>query len=237
MPTSGEDPRNVVAHNQKRHPQAAGTARGDALGGGTRIRNDLFDSARGLDRGRPKWIEVFWYLVKCALFLTPLPFPSGLKCAVLRRFGAKVGAGVVIKPRVNIHFPWKLTLGDHTWIGEEVFILNFEPVTIGAHCCVSQRAFLCAGNHDYRQPAMPYRNHPIIVEDGAWVGAQVFVGPGVTIGCEAVITAGSVVTRNLPPQMVCSGNPCQALKPRWPAGPAPRATLPATPVGAKSPKH
>lgn len=182
----------------------------------TRVRLDQFDAHKGLDRGRPKLVEALWYLVKCALFLTPLPFPSSWKRGVLRAFGAQVGKGVVIKPRVNIHFPWKLTVGDFAWIGEEVFILNFEPVTIGAHCCISQRAFLCAGNHDYRQPDMPYRNQPITVEDGAWVGAQVFVAPGITIGPEAVITAGSVVTKNQPERMVCGGNPCVALKPRWP---------------------
>jgi putative colanic acid biosynthesis acetyltransferase WcaF len=134
---------------------------------------------------------------------------------MLRWFGAKVGQGVYIKPRVNIHLPWKLAIGDHTWIGEEVFILNFEPVTIGEHCCISQRAFLCTGNHDYRDPAMSYRNAPITIGPGAWVGAQVFVAPGVTVGSEAVVTAGSVVVTDLPAAMVCSGNPCAPRKPRW----------------------
>jgi putative colanic acid biosynthesis acetyltransferase WcaF len=181
----------------------------------TRVRNDLFDGGNGLDRGRSKAVEAVWYLVKCILFLTPLPVPSGIKCSLLRWFGASVGCGVVIKPRVNIHFPWKLCVGDHAWIGEEVFILNFEPVRIGAHCCLSQRAFICAGNHDYRQPDFRYRNRPITIEDGAWIGAQTFVSPGVIIGSEAVITAGSVVTQNQPGQMVCAGNPCAPVKARW----------------------
>jgi putative colanic acid biosynthesis acetyltransferase WcaF len=181
----------------------------------SRVRNDLFEPRRGLDRGRSVLVEIFWYLVKCTLFLSPVPFPSRFKCAVLRIFGARVGRGVVIKPRVNIHFPWKLRVGDFTWIGEEVFILNFEPVTVGSHCCISQRAFLCTGNHDYSKPDMPYRNRPISLEDGAWVGAQAFVGPGVTVGTEAVITAGAVATRSLPPEMICSGNPCRPLRNRW----------------------
>jgi putative colanic acid biosynthesis acetyltransferase WcaF len=182
----------------------------------TKVRLDQFDSREGLDRGRPRTVEVIWYLVKCLVFLTPLPFPYAFKRSVLRWFGARIGSGVVIKPRVNIHFPWKLSIGDHAWIGEEVFILNFEPVSIGAHSCISQRAYLCAGNHDYRQPDMPYRNRPITVEDGAWVGAQSFVAPGVTIGCEAVISAGSVVIQNQPAGMVCAGNPCVPLRKRWP---------------------
>ena len=182
----------------------------------TKVRNDLFDAKLGLDRGRSKLFEAIWYLSKCILFLTPLPIPSVIKCYVLRWFGARIGNGVVIKPRVNIHFPWKLSIGDHTWIGEEVFILNFEPVTIGAQCCISQRVFLCGGNHDYHLPDMRYRNRPITIEDGVWIGAQSFVAPDVTIGNEAVIIAGSVVTRSQPVQMVCTGNPCVPIKNRWP---------------------
>jgi len=181
----------------------------------TRVRNDLFDPRDGLERGRPLWFEAAWYLVKCFFFLSPLPWPSAFKCVLLRLFGAQVGRNVCIKPRVNIHFPWKLQIGDHTWIGEEVFLLNFEPIVIGAHCCISQRAFICTGNHDFRKPQMPYRNQPIAIQDGAWVGAQVFVAPGVTIGSDTVVAAGSIVTSALAPGMVCSGNPCRPNKPRW----------------------
>lgn len=174
-----------------------------------------FDSGKGLDRGKPGWYEAIWYLAKCFFFLSPLPWPSKFKCSLLRFFGAKVGEGVNIKPRVNIHFPWKLELGDHSWLGEEVFILNFEPIRVGANACVSQRAFLCGGNHDFRDVAFSFRNAPISIGEGAWVGAQVFVGPGVTIGNHAVITAGSVVTKDLPEEMICGGNPCRVVKPRW----------------------
>jgi len=180
-------------------------------------------------------VEVFWYLAKCAFFLSAFPFPSRLKCAVLRVFGARVGRSVVIKPRVNIHFPWKLTVGDFAWIGEEVFILNFEPVTIGSHCCISQRAFLCTGNHDYSKPDMPFRNRPISLEDGAWVGAQVFVGPGVTVGTEAVITAGAVVTRNLQSEMICSGNPCCPVRNRWTGEPSQSADWGSMSASAEAP--
>ena len=181
----------------------------------TRVRNDQFQPRQGLDRGRSILVEAAWYTAKCLLFLTPWPVPSTVKCAVLRFFGARIGKRVVIKPRVNIHLPWKLSVGDFTWIGEEVCILNLEPVAIGAHCCLSQRAFLCTGNHDFRQTHMPYRNRPITVEDGVWVGAQAFVAPGVRIQAEAVIMAGSIVTRSMPPATVCSGNPCVPGKPRW----------------------
>lgn len=180
-----------------------------------RVRNDLFDRSKGLERGAPGIKEVLWYLVKMVFFLSAFPWPVNLRSFLLRRFGAKVGQGVVIKPRVNIHFPWKLMVGEHAWIGEEAWILNFEPVTICAHACVSQRSFLCTGNHDYKDQAMSYRNRPIYVGAGAWVGAQCFVGPGVTIGNEAVCIAGSIVVRDLPAGMICSGNPCAPVKRRW----------------------
>lgn len=181
----------------------------------TKVRIDLFDSKAGFDRGRPRWIEATWYVLKMLFFLSPIPWPSKLRCSILRAFGAKVGTGVNIKPRVNIHLPWKLRIGDFSWVGEEVFLLNFEPISIGSHCCISQRAFLCAGNHDYSDPSFAYRNRPITIEDGAWIGAQAFVAPGVTVGEDAVATAGSVVTKDLPAGMVCVGNPCTPIKPRW----------------------
>lgn len=178
-------------------------------------RLDQFNPRLGLDRGRSKAYEMLWYLTKCVFFLSPLPWPTGLKCSILRLFGAKVGSGVNIKPRVNIHFPWKLEIGDWCWIGEEVFVLNFEPVKVGSHTCLSQRAFICAGNHDFRDPTFRYRNAPITIGKGVWVGAQVFVGPGVSLADHSVITAASVVSHDQPAGMICGGNPCVAIKPRW----------------------
>lgn len=181
-----------------------------------RVRNDDFDAAVGFSRGRSVVVFALWQLIKWAFFKTGLPWPSAMKVWLLRLFGAKVGRGVCIKPQVNIHLPWKLEVGDYAWLGEEAFILNFEPIKVGAHACISQRAFLCGGNHDYRDPAMSYRNGPITIGDGVWVGAQVFVAPGVTIAQEAVITAGSVVLKDMPKAMVCSGNPCVPIRERWP---------------------
>lgn len=181
----------------------------------SRVRNDQFNPTIGLDRERSWLFEAVWYAVKMLFFLTAYPWGSSIKVTILRLFGAVVGQGVVIKPRVNIHMPWKLVIGDHAWIGEEVSILNFEPVIIGSQSCVSQRAFLCTGNHDFRDPAMSYRNEPIVICEGAWIGAQVFVGPGVNVGVDAVATAGSIVTSDLPAGMICTGNPCKPGKPRW----------------------
>ena len=193
-----------------------------------RVRLDKFDPACGLDRGASRGKEVAWYLTKCLFFLSPLPWPSAWKVWLLRSFGASVGTGVTIKPRVNIHFPWKLSVGDHCWIGEEAFLLNFEPIDLAGHVCISQRAFLCGGNHDYTDPAFRYRNGPIRIGHGAWVGAQAFVGPNVTIANQAVIVAGSIVTHDQPAAMVCRGNPCTAVKPRYGTEPAKTLSEPQT---------
>jgi putative colanic acid biosynthesis acetyltransferase WcaF len=180
-----------------------------------KTRLDQFDAEKGLDRGRSKGFLAGWYLLKCVFLLSAWPWPMGLKRCLLRAFGARIGEGVVIKPRVNVHFPWKLEVGDHAWIGEEVFILNFEPVKIGAQACISQRAFLCTGNHDYRDPQFTYRNAPIMIGSGAWIGAGVFVGPGVEVGEEAVAAAGSVITKNVPANTIVAGNPACGRGARW----------------------
>ncbi len=181
----------------------------------TKVRLDLFDSKKGLDRGASKPKEILWYLIKILFFLTAFPFPSNLKVIILRFFGAKIGSGVVIKPRVNIHFPWKLEIGNHVWIGEEAFLLNFEKLTIGNNVCISQRAFLCGGNHDYKVSSMPYRNGIITLDEGCWIGANVFVGPNVLIGKNTIVSASSLVTKSLAENGVYSGNPIQLIKNRW----------------------
>lgn len=169
----------------------------------SKVRLNNFNASVGLDRGASKLKEVLWYIIKVVFFLSSLPYPNTLKVKLLRWFGAKVGSGIVIKPRVNIHFPWKLSIGDDVWIGEEVFILNFERVVIEDNVCISQRAFLCGGNHNYKDPVMPYRNGPIHLEAGCWIGAGVFVGPHVRVGYDTVITVGSVVTKDVAPNLVC----------------------------------
>lgn len=180
----------------------------------SRVKLDGFNPT-GFDRGASKMKEILWYLVKVVFFLTALPYPNSIKVALLRLFGAKVGKGIIIKPRVNIHFPWKLHMGNNIWIGEEAFILNFEQVFIGNNVCISQRAFLCGGNHDYRDSAMPYRNGPITLKDGVWIGACCFIGPNVCIETDTVVSAASVVTCNLDANGIYKGNPATYFKTRW----------------------
>jgi putative colanic acid biosynthesis acetyltransferase WcaF len=181
----------------------------------SRVNLKDFDASSGLDRGAGKWKELSWYFVKMVFFLSAFPFPYAWKKRLLKIYGADVGRHVVIKPRVNIHMPWKLTIGNDVWIGEEVFILNFEKTIIGNDVCISQRTFLCCGNHDYRDSSMPYRNGPITLMDGCWVGAACFVGPDVSVGVDTVVVAGSVVTKSLDNNGIYRGNPAAYVKARW----------------------
>ena len=156
-----------------------------------------------------------WYACKIIFFSTSIPWPSELKVLLLRVFGARVGKSVLIKPRVNVHLPWNLEIDDYSWIGEEVEIYNFEVVKIGSNVCLSQRAFICAAGHNFRDPAFSYRHFPISIGDGAWIQASVFVCAGVNVGCEAVIEAGSVLRSNAEFNSVYSGNPAQRTGTRW----------------------
>ena len=181
----------------------------------SKVRLQDFDASKGLHRGASRLKFGCWYMVKVLFFLSALPYPNALKVFLLRLFGAKIGKNITIKPKVNVHFPWKLNIGSHVWIGEEVFLLNFEQLTIGNNVCISQRTFLCGGNHDFRTPAMDYRNGPITLEDGCWIGACCFIGPGVTIGVDTVIAAGSTVTHNIAPNLVTRVQPETFQKSRW----------------------
>ncbi|MBU6300545.1 MAG: WcaF family extracellular polysaccharide biosynthesis acetyltransferase [Verrucomicrobia bacterium] len=161
------------------------------------------------DRGAPRWKEALWGLVRILFFLSPWPWPSAFKASLLRLFGARVGRGVVIRPRVQISFPWRLEIGDHSWLGEEVLLLNLAPVRIGSHCCLSQRAFLCTGSHDFHAAAFPLVTAPIQILDRSWIAAGCFVAPGITFGPDAMAAAGSVVTRDVAPLTIVAGNPAR----------------------------
>jgi putative colanic acid biosynthesis acetyltransferase WcaF len=155
-----------------------------------------------------------WYFIN-ELFLKNRYNPSSsVKLFWLKCFGAKIGNGVVIKPSVNIKYPWKLKIGNHCWIGEEVWIDNLEEVTIGDHVCLSQGAFLICGNHNYKSTAFDLIVKPIHIESGAWIGSKSVVGPGVTVGSHAVLSLGSVASNNLDSYRIYRGNPAIKIKTR-----------------------
>lgn len=148
-----------------------------------------------------------WYVVNAIFFLNPLNPFSALKRSLLILFGARIGHGVVLKPSLNIKYPWNLTVGDHVWIGERAWLDSLAPITIGSHVCISQEAYLCTGSHDSGDSSFPPQIEPIIIEDGAWIGARATVLGGVTVGSHAVLAAGAVIARDARPYMIYSGNP------------------------------
>ena len=129
-------------------------------------------------------------------------------------FGAKIDRGVVIKPGVNVKYPWHLSVGDYAWVGENVWIDNLTQVSIGNHACISQGAYLLTGNHDFTKNTFDLIVKSVTIEDGVWIGAKAIVCPGVTAESHAVLTAGSVATKNLAAYTIYSGHPAAAVKER-----------------------
>ncbi|MFD2917437.1 WcaF family extracellular polysaccharide biosynthesis acetyltransferase [Psychroserpens luteus] len=155
-----------------------------------------------------------WYYVNELFFKSSL-FPiSGLKVSLLRLFGAKIGTGVIIKPNVNIKYPWKLSIDDYCWIGESVWIDNLDNVTIGSNVCLSQGAFLLCGNHNYKLKSFDLIVKPIVLKQGAWIGAKSIVGPGVTVYDHAILAVGSTTSIDLEAYGIYRGNPAIKVKQR-----------------------
>ena len=166
----------------------------------------------GFQRGASPLKEAAWWTVRALFFQTALPWPSALRVALLRLFGARIGKGVVIRSHVNITFPWRFSAGDHVWLGEEVLILSLAPVAIESNCCISNRAFLCTGSHDFSSPGFTLRTSPITIREGSWVGAAAFISPGIQVGPGSMVAAGSVVLADVPPRVIVRGNPAAVVK-------------------------
>jgi putative colanic acid biosynthesis acetyltransferase WcaF len=162
---------------------------------------------------REQLARLTWSVGRAVFRLTPRPC-FGWRRALLRLFGAKVGSNVNIYPSALIYYPWNLTIGDWSSIGEWALIYNLGTVSIGQRSTISQRAHLCAGTHDYRDPAMPLLKPPIQIADDAWICADAFLGPGVAIGEGAIVGARAVVTKNVAPWTVVVGNPARFVKNR-----------------------
>lgn len=166
------------------------------------------------DKGAGFIKQTLWYFVNALLVRASWNPFMGIKIFFLKTFGAKIGKGLVIKNNVCIKYPWKLTLGDYVWLGENCWIDNLDYVTIGNNVCISQGALLLTGNHDYTISSMPYRNAPIVIEDGAWIGAKTVVCPGTKVYNNAVLTVGSVASKNLECNGIYRGNPATLIRTR-----------------------
>ena len=155
-----------------------------------------------------------WYLTSLVFFKNSIPFPSSLKAALLRNFGAKIGKNLIIKPCVNIKYPWFLQIGNNCWIGEDVWIDNLAVVKIENNVCLSQGSFLLTGSHNYKISTFDLIIGNIILEDGVWIGAKSIVCPNVTCKLESVLAAGSVATHDLEENNIYQGNPATKKRKR-----------------------
>lgn len=167
-------------------------------------------------RGRSSGFVLFWWLVQATIFpLTPHHL-SGIRAAILRLFGAKVGKGVVIRPTARFTFPWKIAIGDYSWIGDDVVLYSLDSISIGKHAVISQKCYLCTGSHDIHSVNFTLKTAPITIGNGVWVATDCFVGPGVEIGANSVVGARSSVFRSLPSGYICLGTPARPQAPRQP---------------------
>lgn len=165
--------------------------------------------------GAPHLKQLLWFICSVLLVRNPLIPSSKFRKYVLVLFGAKIGIEPRIRPGVIVKFPWKLKMGDYVWLGENCWIDNLEAVTIGNHCCISQGAMICTGNHDYKSPEFSLNAKPVVLEDGVWIGARSVVCPGVTAAEQSVLSAGSVINTTMEANTVYQGNPAVAKRQRF----------------------
>lgn len=158
--------------------------------------------------------RLLWYLISSVTINSYLPLPMAIKVFILKIFGAKIGKKVVIKPKLNIKYPWLLEIGNEVWISELVWIDNLVTITIEDNVCISQGAMLMTGNHNYKKSTFDLIVGKVYLEKGAWVGAKAIVCPGVRLKSHSVLAVNSVATHDLESYTVYQGNPAQLVRQR-----------------------
>lgn len=165
-------------------------------------------------RGRPGWFVQLWWIVQALFFKTSPQFMYGWRRFLMRCFGAHIGKKVILRPSMHTQFPWKVTIGDHSWIGDDVVLYSLGDINIGANVVISQRSYLCTGSHDHTAVDFPIFQKRITIENECWLATDVFVGPGVVIGKGTVVGARSSVFHSLPENQICVGSPAKVIKQR-----------------------
>lgn len=160
------------------------------------------------------WVEqcrrVLWTCGSLAIRLSPRPFFAWRR-VVLRVFGAKIGRAVHVYSSTRIYMPWNVEIGDWAALGEDAFIYSLGKVYIGAGASVAYRAHICAGTHDFSDPALPLLKSPVVIENNAWIGTDAFIGPGTTVCTGAIVAARAVVVKDVPALHIVAGNPARQI--------------------------
>lgn len=168
----------------------------------------------GYEAGGSRVQMLVWWLVQAVAFpLTPHT-AHGIRCWLLRLFGARIGQQVMIRPTARFTYPWNVEIGDYSWIGDDAVLYSLASIRLGRHCVISQKSYLCTGSHDISDPRFGLVTGEIVIENGVWVASDCFVGPAVRIGANAVIGARSTVLQAMPAGQICLGTPCKPIKPR-----------------------
>jgi putative colanic acid biosynthesis acetyltransferase WcaF len=165
-------------------------------------------------RGRSAAIVQLWWIVQATLFARSPQFLYGWRRFLLRLFGARIGRAVLIRPTVRVTYPWKIYIGDYSWIGDDVVLYSLGEIIIGKHTVISQKSYLCTGSHDYASLSFNIYSEPVQIGNEVWIATDVFVAPGVRVGDGSVVGARSSVLHDLPPGKVCYGNPAEPIKDR-----------------------
>lgn len=165
-------------------------------------------------RGKNAVVVQLWWIVERTLFALSPQFMYGWRRFLLRFFFAKIGRGVLLRPSVKITYPWKLSIGDYTWVGDDTVIYNLGQIDIGSNVSIAHRVYFCTGLHDFHKITFDIGQKPIKICDEVWLPNDVFIGPGVTIGKGCVIGARSTVLSNMPEGMICYGYPAKPIKKR-----------------------
>jgi putative colanic acid biosynthesis acetyltransferase WcaF len=146
---------------------------------------------------RASWVVYLWALCELLLVTNPFQVSSDVRVRVLRLFGAKIGEGVIMRPRLRVKFPWKLSVGARSWIGEDVWIHNQDRIEIGSDVVVSQGSFLTTGTHAFRSD-MALETRPVVIEDGVWITTRCVVLAGSRIRRSALVLPNTVVSGEVP---------------------------------------
>lgn len=165
-------------------------------------------------RGKNALYVQLWWLIQSTLFSLSPQVLYKWRVFLLRSFGAKIGKNVIIRPSVKITYPWKLTIGDYSWIGDNVHLYTLGEINIGDNSVISQHSYLCTGSHDYESNNFDIYAKPIKIGNSCWLATDVFVSPGVVIGDNCIVGARSSVFKSLPGDSICMGSPVNVVKTR-----------------------
>jgi len=165
-------------------------------------------------RGRNAFVVQLWWLIQGTLFRLSPQFMYGWRRFLLRLFGAKIGKKVIIRPTVKVTYPWKVAIGNFSWLGDEVVLYSLGKIKIGSNTVISQKSYLCTGSHDYRENNFLIYAKKIIIENECWLATDVYVGPDVVIGKGTIVGARSSVYKNVPSGKICFGNPAKIVRDR-----------------------